>query len=50
MKPDRRWISVTVEGRASVAPDLAIVSFAVSGSGKTLAAMAARIRAWFALV
>ena len=32
------WISVTAEGEASVAPDLAIVSFAVSGDGKDLAA------------
>lgn len=33
----QRWISVTAEGEASVAPDLAIVSFAVSGDGKDLA-------------
>ena len=33
----KRWISVTAEGEASVAPDLAIVSFAVSGDGKELA-------------
>ena len=32
------WISVTAEGEASVAPDLAIVSFAVSGDGRELAA------------
>jgi uncharacterized protein len=31
-----RWISVTAMGEASVAPDLAVVSFAVSGSGKEL--------------
>lgn len=35
---DERHISVTAEGEASVAPDLAIVSFAVSGDGKDLAA------------
>jgi hypothetical protein len=34
---DKRWISVAASGEASVAPDLAIVSFAVSGSGKQLA-------------
>jgi len=33
----KRWISVVATGEASVAPDLAIVSFAVSGSGKQLA-------------
>ena len=33
----QRWISVTANGEASVAPDLAIVSFAVSGDGKDLA-------------
>ena len=33
----KRWISVVASGEASVAPDLAIVSFAVSGSGKQLA-------------
>lgn len=32
-----RTISVTATGEASVAPDLAIVSFAVSGEGKALA-------------
>lgn len=31
------WISVVASGEASVAPDLAVVSFAVSGSGKELA-------------
>ena len=31
----KRWICVVAEGEASVAPDLAIVSFAVSGSGKS---------------
>jgi uncharacterized protein YggE len=35
---DARWISVTAEGEASVAPDVALVSFAVSGNGKELAA------------
>ena len=35
---EERSISVTAEGEASVAPDLAIVSFAVSGDGKELAA------------
>ena len=34
---DKRWISVVATGEASVAPDLAVVSFAVSGSGKQLA-------------
>jgi uncharacterized protein len=34
--PDGRWISVTAEGEATVAPDLALVSFAVTGSGKEL--------------
>lgn len=34
---EKRWICVTAMGEASVAPDLAIVSFAVSGSGKQLA-------------
>lgn len=33
---DKRWISVSATGEASVAPDLAIVSFAVSGDGKEL--------------
>jgi uncharacterized protein YggE len=32
----RRWISVTAEGEATVAPDLAVVSFAVSGQGAVL--------------
>jgi uncharacterized protein YggE len=32
-----RWISVSAEGEASVAPDLAVVSFAVTGNGKELA-------------
>jgi uncharacterized protein len=36
MRPDRRGISVSAQGEASVAPDLAIVSFAVSGDGKEL--------------
>ena len=35
--PDERWISVLATGEATVAPDLAVVSFAVSGSGKELA-------------
>jgi uncharacterized protein YggE len=34
----KRWISVTAEGEGTVAPDLAIVTFAVSGDGKELAA------------
>ena len=34
----QRWISVTAEGESSVEPDLAIVSFAVSGDGRELAA------------
>ena len=29
---EERWISVVATGEATVAPDLAIVSFAVSGS------------------
>ena len=33
----KRWISVMATGEASVAPDLAVVSFAVTGSGKQLA-------------
>ena len=33
----KRWISVVATGEASVAPDLAVVSFAVTGSGKQLA-------------
>jgi len=37
MAQDERWISVVATGEASVAPDLAIVSFAVNGSGKELA-------------
>ena len=32
-----RWISVVATGAASIAPDLAVVSFAVSGTGKELA-------------
>ncbi|HEY6609267.1 MAG TPA: SIMPL domain-containing protein [Candidatus Limnocylindria bacterium] len=35
---EKRWISVTAEGEATVAPDLAVVSFAVSGDGKELGA------------
>ena len=33
---EKRWISVVATGEASVAPDLAVASFAVSGSGKEL--------------
>lgn len=36
MKSDRRVISVTGQGEASVAPDLAVVSFAVTGMDKEL--------------
>jgi uncharacterized protein len=36
MKPDRAGIIVSALGEASVAPDLAIVAFAVSGDGKDL--------------
>jgi uncharacterized protein YggE len=36
MSENERWISVVATGEASVAPDLAIVSFAVTGSGKDL--------------
>ena len=32
----KRWISVVADGEASVAPDMALVSFAVSGDGKEL--------------
>jgi uncharacterized protein len=32
----KRWISVTAQGESSVAPDLALVSFAVMGNGKEL--------------
>ena len=34
---EKRWISVVATGEASVAPDLAVVSFAVTGTGKQLA-------------
>jgi uncharacterized protein YggE len=34
--PKGRWISVTAHGEATMAPDLALVSFAVTGSGKEL--------------
>jgi uncharacterized protein len=34
--PEGRWISVTAEGETTVSPDLALVSFAVTGSGKEL--------------
>jgi uncharacterized protein len=37
MKSARRSISVSAQGEASVTPDLAIVTFAVSGDGKELA-------------
>ncbi len=33
---DKRWINVTATGEASVAPDLALVSFAITGTGKEL--------------
>lgn len=33
---NKRWITVSAEGEATVAPDLAVVSFAVSGEGKEL--------------
>jgi uncharacterized protein len=36
MMEERRGISVSAQGEAWVAPDLAIVSFAVSGDGKVL--------------
>jgi uncharacterized protein len=36
MKGDRRGIGVSAQGEASVAPDLAVVTFAVSGDGKEL--------------
>ena len=36
MKSDKRLISVTGQGEASVAPDLAVVSFAVTGMDKEL--------------
>jgi len=38
LNPDRRWISVTAAGEASVTPDMAVVSFAVTGTGKELGA------------
>ena len=34
----KRWISVTGEGEATVAPDMAVVTMAVSAKGKDLAA------------
>lgn len=34
---EERWISVVASGEASVAPDMAVVSLSVSGSGKELA-------------
>ena len=33
---DKRWISVSATGEASIAPDLAIVAFTVTGDGKEL--------------
>jgi uncharacterized protein len=33
---DERWISVTADGEASLAPDLALVAFAVTGNGREL--------------
>ena len=35
---EKHWISVIAQGEASVAPDMAVVSFAVTGDGKELAA------------
>jgi uncharacterized protein YggE len=35
--PEGRWVSVTAEGEATVAPDMALVSFAVTATGKELA-------------
>jgi len=37
MKGEHRWIAVSAQGEASVAPDLALVSFAVTGMDKALA-------------
>src|SRR5918999_864475 len=37
--PDERWISVVATGEETVAPDMAVVSFAVGGSGKKLASI-----------
>jgi uncharacterized protein len=34
---DRRWINVTATGEATVTPDVAVVSFAVAGTGNDLA-------------
>jgi uncharacterized protein len=34
---EERWISVTAQGEATVAPDMAVVSLGVSGQGKELA-------------
>lgn len=33
---DERWISVTAEGEATIAPDLAVVSLSVTGNGREL--------------
>ena len=38
MTIDPRWIGVSAEGEASLAPDLAVVSLSVTGSGVELAA------------
>ena len=35
----KRWISVSGEGEATVAPDMAVVTMAVSAKGKDLAAI-----------
>lgn len=35
---EKRWISVVAQGEATVAPDMAVVSLAVTGDGKELAA------------
>jgi uncharacterized protein YggE len=45
MPDTERSISVVATGEASVAPDLAVVSFAVSGSGKELATTRAEVNA-----
>ena len=41
-----RWISVTADGEASVAPDLAVVSFAATKQGFPKTAMKSSISAW----
>lgn len=40
-----RWISVTASGEASLAPDTALVTFAVTASGKELAPLRADVNA-----